>query len=96
MGETLSRLGSREDENKSMLPSGPAFGSKAASYSSTASSKPSCSCAPCERAAGGSFVTCPTCRGSGEVPRGEWPQALEVARDPGKALSSQLASARPL
>uniref|UniRef100_A0A8C9CAX1 Transmembrane protein 106A-like n=1 Tax=Phocoena sinus TaxID=42100 RepID=A0A8C9CAX1_PHOSS len=69
MGETLSRLGSREDENKSMLPSGPAFGSKAASYSSTASSKPSCSCAPCERAAGGSFVTCPTCRGSGEVPR---------------------------
>ncbi|TKC44464.1 hypothetical protein EI555_013964 [Monodon monoceros] len=62
-------MGSREDENKSMLPSGPAFGSKAASYSSTTSSKPSCSCAPCERAAGGSFVTCPTCQGSGEIPR---------------------------
>lgn len=97
MGETLSQLGSREDENKSMLPSGPACGSKAASYSSTTTgSKPSCSCAPRERAAGGSFATCPTCQGSGEIPRGEWPQALEVAGDPGKALSSQLASARPL
>ncbi|XP_067572314.1 transmembrane protein 106A-like isoform X2 [Pseudorca crassidens] len=70
MGETLSQLGSREDENKSMLPSGPACGSEAASYSSTTgSSKPSCSCAPCERAAGGSFATCPTCQGSGEIPR---------------------------
>ena len=96
MGETFSQLGSRENENKSILSPDPAFGSKAASYSSTTSSKPFCSCVPCERAAGVSFVTCPTCQGSGEIPRGEWPQALEVAWDPGKALSSQLASTRPL
>ncbi|XP_059937512.1 transmembrane protein 106A-like isoform X4 [Mesoplodon densirostris] len=69
MGETFSQLGSREDENKSILPSAPAFGSQAASYSSTTSSKAFCSCVPCERAAGVSFVTCPTCQGSGEIPR---------------------------
>ncbi|XP_059937255.1 transmembrane protein 106A-like isoform X1 [Mesoplodon densirostris] len=69
MGETFSQLGSREDEDKSILPSAPAFGSKAASYSSTTSSKAFCSCVPCERAAGVSFVTCPTCQGSGEIPR---------------------------
>ncbi|XP_059763278.1 transmembrane protein 106A [Balaenoptera ricei] len=69
MGETFSQLGSRENENKSILSPDPAFGSKAASYSSTTSSKPFCSCVPCERAAGVSFVTCPTCQGSGEIPR---------------------------
>ncbi|XP_057572940.1 transmembrane protein 106A isoform X1 [Hippopotamus amphibius kiboko] len=68
MGETFSQLGSREDE-KSILPPEPAFGSNAASYSSTSSSKHFCSCVPCERAVGTSFVTCPTCQGSGEIPR---------------------------
>ncbi|XP_006199248.1 transmembrane protein 106A [Vicugna pacos] len=69
MGETFSQLGSREDENKSILAPNPAIGSKAASYSSTSSSKSFCSCVPCERAAGASFVTCPTCQGSGEIPQ---------------------------
>lgn len=69
MGETFSQLGSREDENKSILAPDPAIGSKAASYSSTGSSKSFCSCVPCERAAGASFVTCPTCQGSGEIPQ---------------------------
>ncbi|XP_004434458.1 PREDICTED: transmembrane protein 106A [Ceratotherium simum simum] len=69
MGKTFSRLGSQEDENKSILPPHPAINSKAASYSSTGSSKPFCSCVPCEGPAGASFVTCPTCQGSGEIPR---------------------------
>ncbi|XP_043323600.1 transmembrane protein 106A isoform X1 [Cervus elaphus] len=69
MGETFSQLASQEDENKLILPPDPAFGSKAASYSSTGNSKPFCSCVPCERAAGAGFVTCPTCQGSGEIPR---------------------------
>lgn len=76
MGETFSQLGSQKDENKSILPHGPDIGSKAASYSSNCSSKSFFSCAPCAAA---SFVTCPTCQGSREIPRGEWPKALEIA-----------------
>lgn len=79
MGETFSQLGSQKDENKSILPHGPDIGSKAASYSSNSSSKSFFSCAPCERAAAASFVTCPTCQGSREIPRGEWLKALEIA-----------------
>uniref|UniRef100_A0AC11CB07 Transmembrane protein 106A n=1 Tax=Ovis aries TaxID=9940 RepID=A0AC11CB07_SHEEP len=69
MGATFSQLASQEDENKLILPPDPAFGSKAASYSSTGNSKPFCSCVPCDRAAGTGFVTCPTCQGSGEIPQ---------------------------
>ncbi|XP_047614060.1 transmembrane protein 106A [Phacochoerus africanus] len=69
MGETFSQLGSQKDENKSILPPDPTIGSKSASYSSTNSSKVFCSCVPCERATGASFVLCPTCQGSGEIPR---------------------------
>ncbi|XP_035951414.1 transmembrane protein 106A [Halichoerus grypus] len=69
MGETFSQLGSREEENKSILPPSPAFGSKAACYSSTRSSKSLCSRVPCDGAASASFVTCPTCQGSGEIPQ---------------------------
>uniref|UniRef100_A0A2I3HX65 Transmembrane protein 106A n=1 Tax=Nomascus leucogenys TaxID=61853 RepID=A0A2I3HX65_NOMLE len=70
MGKTFSQLGSwREDENKSTLSSKPATGSKAVSYSSTGSSKSFCSCVPCEGTAGASFVTCPTCQGSGKIPQ---------------------------
>lgn len=79
MGETFSQLGSQEDENKSILPTDPATGSKAASYASNGCSKSLSSCAPCERAAGASFVTCLTCQGSGEIPQGEWPRALEIS-----------------
>ncbi|XP_072603215.1 transmembrane protein 106A isoform X3 [Vulpes vulpes] len=68
MGETFSHLGSRE-ENKSILPRSPATGSKAACYSSTRSSKSFCFPVPCEGAASASFVTCPTCQGSGEIPQ---------------------------
>lgn len=96
MGETFSQLGSQKDENKSILPPDPTIGRKSASYSSTNSSKVFCSCVPCERATGASFVICPTCQGSGEIPRGEWPKALKVAWDPGKALRSQLTRARLL
>ncbi|XP_045842570.1 transmembrane protein 106A [Meles meles] len=67
MGETFSHLGSQE-ENRSILPPTPATGCNAARYSSTRSSK-SCSRAPCEGAARASFVTCPTCQGSGEIPQ---------------------------
>lgn len=88
MGKTFSQLGSwREDENKSILSSKPAIGSKAVSYSSTGSSKSFCSCVPCEGTADASFVTCPTCQGSGKIPQGEWPKALEIAWNPGKVLS---------
>lgn len=70
MGKTFSQLGSwREDENKSILPSNPAIGSQAVSYFSTGSSKSLCSCVPCEGTAGASFVTCPTCQGSGKIPQ---------------------------
>nr|KAF6459396.1 transmembrane protein 106A [Rousettus aegyptiacus] len=69
MGETFSQLGSQEDENKLILPTDPATGSKAARYASNGSSKSLSSCAPCERAAGASFVTCLTCQGSGEIPQ---------------------------
>nr|XP_012598677.1 transmembrane protein 106A isoform X2 [Microcebus murinus] len=68
MGERFSQLGSQwEDEKKLILPPNPAIGSKA--YSSTGSSKSLCSHVPCEGAAGASFVTCPTCQGSGEIPQ---------------------------
>ncbi|XP_017364825.1 transmembrane protein 106A [Cebus imitator] len=70
MGKTFSQLGSwQEDENKSILSSNPTIGSKAASYSSTSSSKSFCSRVPCEGTAGASFVTCPTCQGSGRIPQ---------------------------
>ncbi|KAF3816975.1 hypothetical protein GH733_014323 [Mirounga leonina] len=69
MGETFSQSGSREEENKSILPPSLAFGSKAACYSSTRSSKSFCSRVPCDGAASASFVTCPTCQGSGEIPQ---------------------------
>uniref|UniRef100_F7EJ67 Transmembrane protein 106A n=1 Tax=Callithrix jacchus TaxID=9483 RepID=F7EJ67_CALJA len=70
MGKTFSQLGSwQENENKSILSSNPTIGSKAASYSSTSSSKSFCSWVPCEGTAGASFVTCPTCQGSGRIPQ---------------------------
>lgn len=69
MCETFSQLGSREDENKSILPHDPASGSNAIVYASNSRSKSFSSCVPCQRAAGTSFVTCPTCQGSGEIPR---------------------------
>ncbi|XP_010592796.1 transmembrane protein 106A [Loxodonta africana] len=68
MGETFSQLDSLE-ENKSILSPDPATGHKANSYSSTRRSKSFSSCVPREGAAGGGFVTCPTCQGSGEIPR---------------------------
>ncbi|XP_008066846.1 transmembrane protein 106A-like [Carlito syrichta] len=62
MGGTFSQLSSgKEDENKAILSPNPA------SYSSTHSSKPFCSCGPYE-----GVGTCPTCQGSGKIP-----QALE-------------------
>lgn len=82
MGETFSQLGSQEDENRSILPRDSA---------SHGSSEHFSSCAPCERAANASFVTCPTCLGNKEIPRGEWLKALEIACNPGKALGGQLA-----
>lgn len=91
MGKTFSLLGSQEEENKLIPPHHPAIGSKAASYSSTGSRKSFCSGVPCEGAAGASFVTCPTCRGSGEIPRGEWPKPPEIDWNPGKDVSRQSA-----
>ncbi|KAF6097710.1 transmembrane protein 106A [Phyllostomus discolor] len=70
MGEAFSQLGSREDENKPILRPAAAIVSKAARCASHGSSKLFSSCASCERAARASFVTCPTCQGSGEIPRG--------------------------
>lgn len=78
MGETFSQLASQGDENKSILHHDPASGSKAANYASNGSSKSFSFCVPCERAAGASFVTCPTCQGNGEILQGEWPKALEI------------------
>uniref|UniRef100_K9IIJ0 Putative conserved plasma membrane protein n=1 Tax=Desmodus rotundus TaxID=9430 RepID=K9IIJ0_DESRO len=69
MGETFSQLGSQGDENKPILRPAAAIVSKAARYASDGGSKLFSSCAPCERAAGASFVTCPTCQGNGEIPR---------------------------
>lgn len=88
MGKTFSQLGSwREDENKSILPSNPAIGSQAVSYFSTGSSKSLCSCVPCEGTAGASFVTCPTCQGSGKIPQGKWPAAWKYPGVQGKFLA---------
>ncbi|XP_049637850.1 transmembrane protein 106A [Suncus etruscus] len=53
-----------EDENKFILTPDD---SKSVSYFSTCGRKSSCSCVPHPR--GTSFVTCPTCQGSGEIPR---------------------------
>ncbi|XP_004707555.1 transmembrane protein 106A [Echinops telfairi] len=61
MGETFSQQGSWKGESKPLLSPNPAMSSRASSYAST--------CVPWEEAAGGSFVTCPTCQGSGEIPR---------------------------
>lgn len=87
MGETFSQLGSQEDENRSILPRDSA---------SHGSSEYFSSCAPGERAANASFVTCPTCQGNKEIPRGEWLKALEIACNPGKALGQLARGQVPL
>ncbi|XP_004597450.2 transmembrane protein 106A [Ochotona princeps] len=70
MGEVFSQPGfQQEDEKKLLLHPDTAVGVKAASYSSTASSKSSCPCVPHEGAAAVGFVTCPTCQGHGEIPQ---------------------------
>ena len=79
MGETFSQLSSQGDENKPILRPAAAIVSKAARYASDGGSKLFSSCAPCERATGASFVTCPTCQGNGKIPRGEWLEALKGA-----------------
>lgn len=84
----FSQLGCQKDEIKSILPPNSAIGGKAASYSSIGSSKSFCSCVPCKGAAGANFVTCPTCQGSGEIPRGEWTKALKIARIQEELLAS--------
>lgn len=78
MGETFSQLGAQEDENTAVLPPDSSSHGGGRFFS-----------APCERAAGASYVTCPTCQGNKEIPRGEWLKALERACNPGKALGSQ-------
>ncbi|KAM8817761.1 transmembrane protein 106A isoform 1-T1 [Rhynchonycteris naso] len=62
MSETFFQEGgSQEDECKSILPPDSPIGSNGSSrFFST--------CVPCERAADTSFVTCPTCQGSGKIP----------------------------
>ncbi|KAM5274084.1 transmembrane protein 106A [Ctenodactylus gundi] len=67
MGEMFSRLGSPQQDEKSLLFPSPASDSKTVNYNSTGSSKTFC--VPCEGAAGTSFVTCPTCQGNGDIPR---------------------------
>ncbi|XP_075418021.1 transmembrane protein 106A isoform X2 [Tenrec ecaudatus] len=69
MGATSSQLGSWKGESRSLLSPNPAMSHKASTYSSTCSHEPFTHRAPCEEAAGGSSVTCPTCQGSGEIPR---------------------------
>ncbi|XP_031209525.1 transmembrane protein 106A [Mastomys coucha] len=69
MGKALSQLTSQKDEDKPILPDNPATASKAANYLSTGSSKPAHSCVPYDKTASTSFVTCPTCQGSGEIPQ---------------------------
>ncbi|XP_003768200.1 transmembrane protein 106A [Sarcophilus harrisii] len=68
MGETVSRFGSQASESKCLLSRDPAVGSEASSYSSINGSKSVLPCAPCTGAATSSFVTCPTCQGTGEIP----------------------------
>ncbi|XP_037347472.1 transmembrane protein 106A [Talpa occidentalis] len=62
-------MGSGEVENKLILPPGPAIHRKVANYHSISSRKSSCSCVPCEGATNASFVTCPTCQGTGKIPQ---------------------------
>ncbi|XP_042529779.1 transmembrane protein 106A [Dipodomys spectabilis] len=70
MGGSISQLDSQqEDESNTVLPQNPAIDSKAISYSSMNNSKTFCSYMPNECTASTSFVTCPTCQGSGEIPR---------------------------
>ncbi|KAL1778996.1 transmembrane protein 106A [Sigmodon hispidus] len=69
MGKASSQITSQLDEHKPILPDNQATASKAANYFSTGSSKPLCSCVPYARAAGASFVICPTCQGTGEIPQ---------------------------
>ncbi|KAM4844406.1 transmembrane protein 106A [Thomomys bottae] len=70
MGGSFSQLDSQqEDEISTVLPKNPAIDSKAISYSRRDGSKTLTSYTPNERTAGTSFVTCPTCQGSGEIPR---------------------------
>ncbi|XP_027726325.1 transmembrane protein 106A [Vombatus ursinus] len=66
MGETVSRFGSQDSESKSILPQDSAVGSEASSHSVINGSDSVLSCAPCT--ADSSFVTCPTCQGTGEIP----------------------------
>lgn len=68
MGKTFSQLTSQQDEDKLILPDNSAIASKTANYFSA---KPPCSGVLYARAAGTSFVICPTCQGHGEIPHGE-------------------------
>ncbi|XP_068923674.1 transmembrane protein 106A isoform X4 [Petaurus breviceps papuanus] len=68
MGETISRFGSQDGESKSILTQDPTVGSEASSYSSINGSKSVLSCVPCAGSTDSSFVTCPTCQGTGEIP----------------------------
>lgn len=71
MGKTFSQLTSEQDEDKSILSDNSALASKTANYFSTGSNKPPGSGVLYARAAGTSFVTCPTCQGHGEISHGE-------------------------
>ncbi|XP_004684998.1 PREDICTED: transmembrane protein 106A [Condylura cristata] len=62
-------MSSREDENKPILPPGPAVGRKVTGYLSIGGQQSFCSRVPCEGATGANFVTCPTCQGTGEIPQ---------------------------
>ncbi|XP_043856004.1 transmembrane protein 106A [Dromiciops gliroides] len=68
MGETASRFGSQNSESKSILSGDQAVANEASSYCSINGSKSIMSCVPCAGSADSSFVTCPTCQGTGEIP----------------------------
>lgn len=67
MGKAFSQLTPQQDEDKLILPDNSAIAGKTANYFSTGSSKPPCSGVLYARAAGTSFVICPTCQGHGEI-----------------------------
>lgn len=62
-------MDSRKDENKLILPPCSATDHKAISYFSIGSRQSFCACVPCKGATGANFVTCPTCQGTGKIPR---------------------------
>ncbi|XP_020828407.1 transmembrane protein 106A isoform X2 [Phascolarctos cinereus] len=68
MGETFSRSGSQDGESKSILPQDSPVGSEASSQSVISGGNSVLSCVPCTGSADSSFVTCPTCQGTGEIP----------------------------